>query len=135
MATTKSQRSNAGVLVDTFVWIEFIRFGNPQLLQLLNEGRVLMHDMVIGEIACGSAPNRSERLAVMDNLPKIDLAEHADVLNFIEIHQLFGCGVGYLGNHLMAAAVLPDKCRLWSRDKRLAGAAGQLGIAFESLAH
>ena len=135
MATTKSQRSNAGMLVDTSVWIEFIRFGNPQLLRLLNEGRVLMHDMVIGEIACGSAPNRSERLAVMDNLPKIDLAEHADVLNFIEIHQLFGCGVGYLGNHLMAAAVLPDKCRLWSRDKRLTGAAGQLGITFESLAH
>ena len=135
MATTKSQRSNAGVLVDTSVWIEFIRFGNPQLSQLRNEGRVLMHDMVIGEIACGSAPNRSERLAVMDNLPKINQAEHADVMNFIEIHQLFGCGVGYVDSHLLAAAVLHGKCRLWSRDKRLAGAAGQLGIAFESLAH
>ena len=82
MAATKLQRVTAEVLVDTSVWVEFIRFGNPQLSLLLNEGRVLMHDMVIGEIACGNAPRRSERLAVMHNLPKINQAEHADVFSF-----------------------------------------------------
>ena len=123
------------VLVDTSVWIEFIRFGNAQLSQLLNDGQVLMHDMVIGEIACGSAANRSERLEVMNSLPKINKAEHSEVLKFIDIHQLFGCGVGYVDNHLLAAVRLQGDCCLWSRDKWLCAAAERLGIAFESLAH
>ena len=123
------------VLVDTSVWVEFIRFGNAQLSALLHAGRVLMHDLVIGEIACGSAPNRTERLAVMGSLPKVVMADHAEVLAFIDKHQLFGCGIGYVDNHLLAAAVLQEDCRLWSRDKRLGYAAERLGIAFESLAH
>lgn len=123
------------VLVDTSVWIEFIRFGNPHLSQLLNDGHVLMHDMVVGEIACGSASNRSERLEVMNSLPKIHKAGHSEVLKFIDTHQLYGCGVGYVDNHLLAACLLQGDCSLWSRDKRLIAAATRLGIAFESLAH
>jgi len=123
------------VLVDTSVWVEFIRFGDPQLSELLQRGHVLMHDMVIGEIACGSAPNRVERLAVMSSLPKVAMAAHSEVLAFIDRHQLFGCGVGYVDNHLLAAAVLQGDCRLWSRDKRLCAAAERLGLAFQSLAH
>ncbi len=123
------------VLVDTSVWVEFIRFGNAQLSELLRDGHVLMHDMVIGEIACGSAPNRNERLAVMNGLPKVAMAEHSEVLAFIDRHQLFGCGVGYVDNHLLAAAVLHGDCSLWSRDKRLSAAAESLGLAFKSPAH
>ncbi len=129
------QRLNSSVLVDTSVWVEFIRFGDAQLFQLLNVGRVLMHDMVIGEIACGSVPGRTERLSVMNNLPKVNTAEHGEVLKFIDNHQLFGCGVGYVDNHLLAASILHGDCLLWSRDKRLHTAAGRLGVAFESLPH
>ena len=123
------------VLVDTSVWVDFIRFGNPHLSHLLMEGRVLMHDMVIGEIACGSVPGRSERLAVMGALFKIDAAEHSEVLKFIEKHQLFGCGIGYVDNHLLASVALTPGCGLWSRDKRLHAAAQRLGYAFGELAH
>ena len=123
------------VLVDTSVWVEFSRFGNAQLSDLLRDGLVLMHDMVIGEIACGSAPNRHKRLEVMNSLSKVAVAEHSEVLSFIDRHQLFGCGVGYVDNHLLASVILQGDCRLWSRDKRLFAAAQRLGIAFESLAH
>ena len=125
----------ARVLVDTSVWVEFIREGNAQLSELLQKGRVLMHDMVIGEIACGSAPSRKERLQAMDNLPKITMAEHSEVLRFIDKHRLFGCGVGYVDNHLLAACILQADCALWSRDKRLCAAAERLGIAFGAIKH
>ena len=123
------------VLVDTSVWIEFIRFGNLQLSQLLNEGDVLMHDMIVGEIACGSASKRSERLEVMNSLPKINTADHTEVLTFIDTHQLYGCGIGYVDNHLLAAVFLQGDCCLWSRDKKLFASAKRLGIAFEPIAH
>jgi predicted nucleic acid-binding protein len=126
---------HARVLVDTSVWVEFIRTGNAQLFELLQKDQVLMHDMVIGEIACGSAPSRIERLQAMDNLPKIALAEHSEVMRFIESHRLFGCGVGYVDNHLLAACVLQADCALWSHDKRLRAAAERLGIAFNAVKH
>lgn len=123
------------VLVDTSVWVEFIRFGNAKLSELLINGVVLMHDMVIGEIACGSAPHRNDRLDAMNSLAKVGQAEHSELLIFIEKHQTFGCGVGYVDNHLLAAALLHGDCLLWSRDKRLLVAAERLGIAFEPIAH
>ena len=135
MMTSNQRAPTFHVLVDTSVWVEFIRFGNAQLAQLLNDGQVLMHDMVVGEIACGSASNRVERLAVMNDLPKINKAEHSEVLGFIDVHQLFGCGIGYVDNHLLAAVLLHAECKLWSRDKRLSTAAERLGIAFETLKH
>ena len=133
-----SARPNAfkpWVLVDTSVWVEFIRFGNAQLSALLVDGHVLTHDMVIGEVACGSAAKRTERLSVMKSLPKVVQAEHSEVLTFIDRYQLFGRGVGYVDNHLLAATVLHGEASLWTRDKRLLSAATQLNIAFEALAH
>ena len=135
MAGNNRGSLNARVLVDTSVWVEFIRAGNLQLSELLQKGQVLMHDMVIGEIACGSAPSRKERLQAMDNLPKIAMAEHSEVLRFIDEHQLFGRGVGYVDNHLLAACVLQADCSLWSRDRRLRTAAERLGVAFNAVQH
>ena len=135
MAGNDSASPHARVLVDTSVWVEFIRAGNAQLFELLQKGQVLMHDMVIGEIACGSAPSRKERLQAMNNLPKIVMAEHSEVLGFIDKHQLFGCGVGYVDNHLLAACILQADCALWSRDKRLRAAAERLGVAFSAVQH
>ena len=81
------------------------------------------------------AANRSERLSVMKCLPKVTQADHSEVLALIERHQLFGHGIGYVDNHLLAAAMLYSEARLWTRDKRLQAAAAQLGIAFEELTH
>ena len=135
MAGNNRESPYARVLVDTSVWVEFIRAGNAQLAELLQKDQVLMHDMVLGEIACGSAPSRKERLQAMDNLPKISMAEHAEVLRFIDKHQLFGCGVSYVDNHLLAACILQADCALWSHDKRLRAAAERLGVAFSGAQH
>ena len=46
--------SEAMTLVDTSVWIDHLRHGDAELAALLDEGMVLVHPFVIGEIACGT---------------------------------------------------------------------------------
>jgi len=46
------------ILADTSVWVGHLRQADPQLQQLLLDGRVLIHPFVIGEIACGNLRNR-----------------------------------------------------------------------------
>jgi predicted nucleic acid-binding protein len=123
------------VLIDTSIWVDYIRLGNEQLAQLLRQDQVLMHDMVLGEIACGSLQQRADRLAVLTELPRIDSAEHNEVMRFIDKNQLHGCGIGYVDNHLLAAVKLRLGTKLWSRDKRLAAAAQRLGLAFATEVH
>ena len=123
------------VLVDTSVWVDYIRSGNENLADLLRENRVVMHQMVLGELACGSLQQRADTLAGLANLPGIDVATHPEVLAFIEAMQLFGCGIGYVDNHLLASVHLNPGTQLWSRDRRLVDAAQRLGVAFDVPAH
>ena len=123
------------VLVDTSIWVDYIRAGNEQLADLLRENRVLMHEMVLGELACGSLQQRADSLAILGNLPRVDVVTYPEVLAFIEAMQLFGCGVGYVDNHLLASVHLNPGTQLWSRDRRLVDAAQRLGVAFDVQTH
>ena len=38
------------VLVDTSVWVSHLRDGNAELANLLNDGRVLCHPLIVGEL-------------------------------------------------------------------------------------
>ena len=53
------------------------------------------------------------------------------MLAFIEQHALAGAGIGYVDAHLLAAAALTPPARLWSGDRRLAAAAGRLGLGVQ----
>jgi len=107
------------ILVDTSVWVEHLRHGLARLATLLQEGEVLIHPWVIGELACGHLRNRREVLELLQGLPAAVLASDAEVLLLIERDQLMGRGIGYVDAHLLASARLSD-CRLWSQDRRLA---------------
>ncbi|WP_338105666.1 hypothetical protein [Microvirga tunisiensis] len=47
------------IIVDTSVWIDHLKVGDPKLTELLENGRVLAHPFVTGEIALGSLRQRS----------------------------------------------------------------------------
>ncbi len=117
------------ILVDTSVWIDHLRVGDPRLSALLQDGRVLGHPLVIGELALGQLARRSEILGLLRNLPQATAASDAEVLHLVESRRLFGLGIGYLDAHLLAATRLTSGAGLWTRDKRLAGAADQLGLS------
>ena len=106
------------VLVDTSVWVDHLRRGNDQLINLLNDGDVICHHFVIGELACGNIKNRKEILSLLQALPKAAQASHHEILEFIEINNLMGKGLGYIDVHLLASAFLSNTI-LWSLDKKL----------------
>ena len=124
------------ILVDTSVWVDHLRSGDAQLVDLLERGAVLMHPFVVGEIACGSLSDRSSTLELLEDLPAAVVAEGEEVLAFIERHVLHGKGIGYVDVHLLASVVLTEGASLWTRDKRLRIAAEDLGRAFrDSTSH
>ena len=117
------------ILVDTSVWVHHLRAGDPKLVALLQDGRVLAHPWVTGELALGHLSRRGEILGLLHNLPQAMVATDVEVLTLIDNQHLFGLGIGYVDAHLLAATMLTTDSRLWTRDKRLATVAVQHGLA------
>lgn len=115
------------ILVDTSVWVEHLRLGLPRLAMHLQDGEVLIHPWVIGELACGNLRNRSQVLELLQDLPAATVASDAEVLLLIERGQLMGRGIGYVDVHLLASARL-SHCRLWTQDLPLATMAQEEGL-------
>jgi predicted nucleic acid-binding protein len=107
------------ILVDTSVWVDHFRNGNERLVRLLLDQSVLIHPMVIGELACGTLRNRTEILQLLDNLPKAAQATHDEVLHMIEERKLMGNGIGYVDAHLLASVLLTPGTQLWTLDRKL----------------
>lgn len=90
---------------------------------------VLIHPFVLGEIACGTFPQRPVVLDLLGKLPRAVMAAEREVLTLIESRRLMGRGLGYVDIHLLASTQLTAAATLWTRDRRLAEAARRLGIA------
>lgn len=118
------------ILVDTSIWIDHLRATDAGLVELLTQNAVVIHDFVIGEIACGNLKKRDQVLTLLSDLPKCPPATHPEILFFIERHELMGQGIGYVDASLLAAVTLGN-CKLWTRDKRLAALADRLGRAHQ----
>jgi predicted nucleic acid-binding protein len=116
------------ILVDTSIWIEHLRNGEPRLAQLLDANQVLGHAFVVGELALGQLGRRKVILDSLRNLPQAHVASDPEVLRFIETAALHGLGIGYVDAHLLAATRLTPECRLWTRDRKLQGVAERLGV-------
>ncbi len=114
------------VLVDTSVWVAHFRASNSELERLLNDGQVLCHQFVVGELACGNLKNRAEILSLLQALPTALVLEHGAVLRFVDAHRLMGRGIGYIDIHLLASAMLAN-ASLWTLDKRLGAISSKLG--------
>ena len=117
------------VLVDTSVWIFHFRQGSDELAGLLNDGKVLNHPFIVGELACGNLKDRGVILSYLNLLPLSVVAEHEEVISFIETKRLMGKGLGYVDVHLLASAVLTE-VSLWTLDNKLARMAYNLGIRY-----
>lgn len=117
------------ILVDTSIWVDHLRHGNAALAVALTANRVATHHFVIGELACGQMKARHQILALLGSLPKVASATEDEALYFLERHQLYGRGLGYIDVHLLAAASLDPEARLWTRDKRLKAVAIGLDVS------
>ena len=119
------------ILVDTSVWVDHLRRSEPDLIDALDSGLVLMHPFVLGEIACGNLKRRADVLSLMSALPQAAMATDNEALEFIDRRRLMGRGIGYINVHLLASVLLTETATLWTRDQRLSAVADDLALSFE----
>jgi predicted nucleic acid-binding protein len=118
------------ILVDTSVWIEFLRRAPPRadLRETLEAGDVLTHAFVIGELALGSlGRKRAAILADLRLLPCLPSLRDDEVMQLVETRALAGKGIGWVDAHLLASALLAQVA-VWTLDARLARVAASLGL-------
>lgn len=124
-----------GVLVDTSVWVDHFRTRNDALVGLLALDLVMTHPLILGEISCGTPPNRAQVLADLSSLHQAQQASIREVLEFIEQERLFGLGCGLVDLLLLASTLMTPAAELWTLDKRLGALAERFGVRHQPGRH
>ncbi|MGF9562344.1 PIN domain-containing protein [Neorhizobium sp. JUb45] len=115
------------ILVDTSIWIDHFRHGEPELNNILKDDRLLIHPAIIGELALGSLHDRKNVLALLAAQRKAIVVTHGDVLTMIDRLALFSMGIGYTDSHILGSVLFTPHASLWTRDRRLLSAAEKGG--------
>lgn len=123
------------VLVDTSVWVDHFRARNAVLEQLLGLDQVMMHPMVLGELACGTPPSRTQTLGYLQHLQHMQQANLREVLIFIEKERLFGLGCGLVDLTLLASTLMTPGAELWTLDRRLGDLALRFAVTYRPAVH
>lgn len=124
-----------GVLVDTSVWVDHFRNNNEALTDLLERDLVMVHPLVLGEIACGTPPNRRRTLADLSYLGHIQQTTMREAMDFIERERLYGLGCGFVDMLLLASTMMTPGTEIWTMDKRLHALAERFSVAHLPIAH
>lgn len=125
----------SGVLIDTSVWVAHFRQHNAALVALLAADRVLMHPMVLGELACGTPPERQRTLSDLGLLQATQQASLQEVMAFLDRERLYGLGCGLVDMSLLASTLVTPGATLWTLDKRLAELASRYKVAHPAPLH
>jgi predicted nucleic acid-binding protein len=123
------------VLIDTSVWVDHFRQRNDVLVDLLGLDLVMVHPLIVGEIACGTLPNRNQTLSDLNGMHQAQQAGIREVVEFIEREHLFGLGCGLVDLLLLASALMTPGVELWTLDKRLCALAERLGVMHQPALH
>jgi predicted nucleic acid-binding protein len=117
------------MLVDTSVWIDHFRRSSPALVAALERGDVECHDLVLGELACGTLARRDEILALMQALPRVATVTHGEVMALVSERRLWGRGLGWVDVSLLVAALVARG--FWTLDRRPRRVAADLSVGRE----
>jgi predicted nucleic acid-binding protein len=119
------------IVVDTSVWIDHLRGSRRAagLGERLDDGEVLVHPWVVGELALGHlGPDPQTILGDLRTLPAAPTVAEDEVTLLIEARALAGSGIGWVDAQLLASA-LTAGAGLWTSDRRLGDVAASLGLA------
>jgi hypothetical protein len=100
------------------------------LADLLDEdGVVLVHPFIIGELVMGGMADREE--ALVRRLPVARRIADEEVLAMVKQRHLASRRIGWIDAHLLASA-LASSAVLWSADKHLSSAAEDVRAVFRA---
>ena len=116
------------ILADTSIWIDHLRSRDSEMGKQLNQGQIVIHPLIIAELALGSLKNRIQTLALLDLLPRAREAQLGEVRAMIETRRLYSLGIGLTDAHLIASVFLSPSTLLWTKDKQLRKVAVALDI-------
>jgi len=116
-----------GVLVDTSVWSEHFRQEQESLVDLLTQGLVASHELVIEELALSMSAHHLLVLHDIAGLETLPAATMEEYLRFVERYDIAGEGIGCVDTHLLISCKLVG-AGLWTFDTHLARAADRCGI-------
>jgi hypothetical protein len=119
------------VLVDSCVWIKHFRERNPLLVNMLEDGEVWCHPIVVGELSMGTLKNRQQTIFDLAKLNRPPLATFAETRQMVEARKLWGRGIQWNDARILASAIL-GQVPLWTFDIRLGEIARELGVGFAS---
>lgn len=111
------------ILVDTSVWVEYLRHGNPALERALDAGKILAHPWVSGELALGGVSDHV--LDLLARLPAAVVATDDEVHTLIARWQLARSGIGWVDAALLASVQLTADAELLTADRKLAAVAAR----------
>lgn len=123
------------VLVDSSVWVGHFKQRNDHLVALLEEGAVVCHPYIIGEIACGTPPARKAIVGMLSELQSAPVATQEEFLAMMEARQLYGRGCGYVDICVLASALLSEKTFIWTMDRRFEILAAEVNRAYRPKLH
>jgi predicted nucleic acid-binding protein len=112
------------ILVDTSVWVEFLKGHQPyldQMQQLLDERQILAVEPVFGELLQGAKDDRERRILLefWENLPKNQMEEAWVKAGEISSRSKWiDHGIGLVDAVLIISA-RESKAKVWTLDKKL----------------
>ena len=119
------------VLVDTSVWVEFLKRKPPyfnRMRSLLDHGEVLGIECVFGELLQGARGDAEANIILeyWDNISRVsDSGLWLEAGVYSSQHKLFSKGVGLIDAVLIVAAK-KARAKLWTLDLHLSSVAGQV---------
>lgn len=117
------------VVVDANIWVLHWRTHNPLLMDMLADGEIWTHPIVIGELSMGTLRNRDQTLWDLTRLGRPPLATDAETRQMVEARRLWGRGIGWNDAKILASVVI-GSCVLWTRDRRLEEIAAEMGVSW-----
>jgi len=119
------------VLVDTSIWIRFLKGTEPyasELDRLLSRDEVLGHDFIYGELLIGDRGARARLLAGYKAMCQAASVANSEVVEFVRHRKINGRGIGWIDAHLLASAVIGHST-LWTADRPLEAVAKEIGVS------
>lgn len=94
----------------------------------LEEGQVLLHPWVLGELIVGDLGKRRAQIILdLFKLPFLQAYSVEEINTFVENKGLVGKGLSFIDAQLLYCSLVDD-CKLWTSDKILKKYSQQLGV-------